>query len=180
MPVYFTSDTHFYHANIIKYCLRPFKDVDDMNNVLIQKWNSRVTKNDTIYHLGDFSFGKSYYLFKDLLSKLNGKKIFIEGNHDDTDFFIRARDEGLIEDFRQAMTIKVEDKIIYLSHFGHRVWDRSHHQSYHLYGHSHGKLEDYGLSTDAGVDSWNYAPVSFYEIREKFRVKEEEIRNGNV
>ena len=79
--IYFTSDTHFYHKNIIKYCNRPFKDEIDMNNKLIDNWNSIVTNNDTVYHLGDFAL-TSYNNLKDIFNKLNGNIILIRGNHD--------------------------------------------------------------------------------------------------
>ena len=58
MPsIWFTSDTHFSHCNIIKYCNRPFKDVDEMNKILIQNWNNVVRPDDIVWHLGDFALG---------------------------------------------------------------------------------------------------------------------------
>ncbi len=77
---YFISDTHFDHANVIKYCNRPFKNVEDMNEVIINNWNSVVGKDDIIYHLGDFAF-----YIQDLcetVNRLNGKIFLIRGNHD--------------------------------------------------------------------------------------------------
>ena len=55
--IYFIADTHFNHANIIKYCNRTFKNTHEMNEYIIQKWNSVVKKDDTVYHLGDVGFG---------------------------------------------------------------------------------------------------------------------------
>ena len=86
---YVISDTHFYHNNIINYCNRPFNDANYMNNYIIEKWNSVIKKDDTIYHLGDFALGwdKTKYKTKkecytDLMNRLNGNKILIRGNHD--------------------------------------------------------------------------------------------------
>ena len=86
---YTISDTHFYHNNIINYCDRPFKNTTEMNNYIIEKWNQVVKEDDTIYHLGDFAIGwdKENYqtkkeCYKDLMTKLNGNKILIKGNHD--------------------------------------------------------------------------------------------------
>lgn len=76
------SDTHFGHANIIGYENRPFESLSQMDNILIKNWNSVVKKNDVIYHLGDFAFHYDEQKLKDLLSKLNGHKVLIIGNHD--------------------------------------------------------------------------------------------------
>ena len=79
--IYFIADTHFYHENIIKYCNRPFKNSKQMNEYIVNKWNSVVTKDDIVYHLGDAGFGSTDEL-KELVGRLNGTKILIRGNHD--------------------------------------------------------------------------------------------------
>ena len=70
--VYFTSDTHFYHSNIIGFCKRPFKNVEDMNETLIENWNRVVGQDDIVFHLGDFCMGGSHEWTK-ILNRLNGK-----------------------------------------------------------------------------------------------------------
>ena len=79
--VFILSDTHFNHSNIIKYCNRPFKSVDEMNDVIINNWNKVVGKDDIVFHLGDFFLGSKYDL-KDIVSRLNGKIYLVRGNHD--------------------------------------------------------------------------------------------------
>lgn len=81
MNKYIISDTHFNHSNIIKYCNRPFKDVNDMNESIINNWNSIVKKEDIVYHLGDFFLGSKFEL-KDIVSRLNGQIYLIKGNLD--------------------------------------------------------------------------------------------------
>src|SRR3972149_2927673 len=79
--IFFTSDTHFNHANIIKYCGRPFGSVDEMNREMITRWNAVVDPEDTVYHLGDFALGKVSE-WPAIFRQLNGsKKILIRGNH---------------------------------------------------------------------------------------------------
>ncbi len=80
--VFFISDLHFFHANIIKYESRPFKDVEEMNQVLINNWNSIVKSNDDkVFILGDLSLGNKDQI-KLIIDQLNGYKILIFGNHD--------------------------------------------------------------------------------------------------
>jgi calcineurin-like phosphoesterase family protein len=81
---WFISDTHFFHENIIKYCNRPFKDAQEMNEVLVENWNKVVKPNDNVYHLGDVAcgYGQDERGLSTLLHSLNGNKRLIVGNHD--------------------------------------------------------------------------------------------------
>lgn len=81
MKTYMISDTHFNHKNIIEYCNRPFKSIDEMNNTIINKWNKILKKDDIVYHLGDFFLGSKYAL-KEIVIRLNGTIYLIRGNHD--------------------------------------------------------------------------------------------------
>ena len=82
MSIFFTSDPHYHHANIMKYCSRPFTSVEEMDEELIKRWNSVVTKSDTIYILGDLIFTKDPAEAVRITTQLNGKIILIKGNHD--------------------------------------------------------------------------------------------------
>ena len=79
--IYFTSDLHFYHENIIKSVNRPFKNAEQMNDTLIKNWNNKVQPHDEIYILGDFTM-KGYTFATTILYQLKGKKHLIKGNHD--------------------------------------------------------------------------------------------------
>ena len=81
MKKYIISDTHFNHMNIIDYCNRPFKAIDEMNNTIIDNWNKTVKEDDIVYHLGDFFLGSKFDL-KDIVDRLNGRIYLIRGNHD--------------------------------------------------------------------------------------------------
>ena len=79
--IFFTSDTHFTHNNIIKFCNRPFKDVEEMNQTLVDNWNKVVGPTDIIYHLGDFCFAGSAE-WHSIIGQLNGRIHLILGNHE--------------------------------------------------------------------------------------------------
>lgn len=127
-----------------------------MDEFLIEKWNSVVKKGDTVYHLGDFAF----YKVEEYLERLNGHILFVLGNHD------KLLKEALpTRDLPYKRVITIEGRKIVLSHFAMRVWDNSHFNSWHLYGHSHGTLTASGKSFDIGVDAQNYTPISFEQVR---------------
>lgn len=155
--IYFTADTHFGHKNIIKYCNRPFENIDQMDKVLIENWNARVSEQDIVYFLGDFCFGKPANYFMEL----NGLIRFIKGSHDpkiDADYL-----------FPLKTIVDGEKKLIVLCHYAMRSWEKSHYGSWHLFGHHHGSLPSYGLSFDVGVDCWDYYPVSLEEISARMK-----------
>ncbi len=159
MTIFFTSDTHFSHANIIKYCNRPYSSVTEMNEMLIKNWNDVVTPQDTIYHLGDFAFDNDPGKF---LVRLNGQKFLIKGNHDKRPVQVLPGWQQ-VSDYKE---IKVEGQTIILFHYAMRVWNKHGHGSWSLFGHSHGSLPDIStsMSIDIGVDSHGYHPVSFEKL----------------
>lgn len=109
---YFISDTHFNHKNIIKYCNRPFKDVEEMNRIMIQNWNNMVTDFDTVFHLGDVALTIESDM-KEIIPNLRGKKILIRGNHDNKskEFF---RNLGF--DFIPDSPLRLNNEKLILSH----------------------------------------------------------------
>lgn len=152
--IWFTSDTHFGHTNIISYCNRPFSSVEEMNEALIKNWNDRVGHDDIVFHLGDFSFERNA---AGTAARLSGKKHLIRGNHD-RDKTI-AQIEPFFKTIRDVFLLKLGHHKFWLSHYAHRAWWHNYKGVIHLYGHSHGTLDDYGKSTDVGVDVWDYSPV---------------------
>ena len=174
--IYFTSDTHFNHANIIKFCARPFASVEEMNTVLIQNWNSRVTNDDEIYILGDFSYKGSSADVNRLLSRLNGKKYLIRGNHDtfiDNEDF----DKTAFEWIKDYYLLNYQKTKIVLFHYPIFEWDGYFNSSIHLYGHVHncGKhIEQVKRLTamdkraiNVGVDVNDYFPVSIQTVLQR-------------
>jgi calcineurin-like phosphoesterase family protein len=176
MRTFFTSDTHFGHANIIKYCNRPYKSVEQMNEDLILRWNSVVQPGDRVYHLGDFCMGRRNQP-KIWVPRLNGHIHFIRGNHDP---HIEGQGFASTQYYKE---LKIEGKKIILLHYPMRTWNGSHRGSWHLFGHVHGTMTvQYGrktlddcLAMDAGVDCHDYYPISFEQVKKIFEAKEVEL-----
>jgi calcineurin-like phosphoesterase family protein len=143
--------------------------VEEMNEALIKNWNVVVQPTDTVYHLGDFAF-LPYDKLKRIARRLNGTKHLILGNHDKE--IIKNRSDllssGTFDSIQNYFELRHEGQFIVLFHYGQRVWNKSHHGSIHLYGHSHGSLPPFGRSVDVGVDckeiTADYRPVSFDEV----------------
>ena len=78
--IFFGSDFHFGHQNILNYCSRPYRDLEEMHLAIVSIWNNTVTPEDTVYVLGDFSLNPKWAEL--MLPQMNGTKILIKGNHD--------------------------------------------------------------------------------------------------
>lgn len=176
MTTYFTSDTHFNHSKIIEFCNRPARDRDEMNEMLIDRWNERVKPGDMIYHMGDFAFcGKT--LRKIIINQLNGRKFLVRGNHDpdSNQWWLDAGFEWVRDYYKLKETISYEDdegetkqyvQPIVLCHFPILSWDNMAHGSWHLHGHCHGSLPmSRMMRLDVGVDTNNWYPYSLEEIQ---------------
>lgn len=155
---YFTSDEHYWHKNIIKYCNRPFSSVEEMNNTLIENHNRIVKKNDTTIHAGDFSFKKEAKT-QDIIRQLNGNHIFLKGSHDKW-----LKEKGLF-----LWENRIENQYVVVCHYALRTWPCEHYGSWQLHGHSHGELTSIKNQYDVGVDCNNFYPVSFDQLKEYFK-----------
>lgn len=165
MAIFFSSDTHYSHANIIKYCNRPFSSVDEMNDSMIERWNSKVKSDDDAYIIGDFSFGDINKSIE-ILKQLNGKITLIYGNHDKS---VKKHQE-LHNKFYQCvdyLELNINGQFIIMSHYAMLVWNKARYGSWMLHGHSHGTLK-YPFECkilDVGVDSHDFYPLSFDDVK---------------
>lgn len=165
--LYFTADHHFHHKNILKYEKRPFPSVEEMNVSMIDKWNSCVTKEDIVYHLGDFAFGGRERVEK-ILNSLNFKEFhLIKGNHD----AIKPSMVSLFTSIHEYLELKIDDTFFILFHYPMESWNGKFRGSIHLHGHVHAQGETLHAQPgfnrmNVGVDCWNYEPVSLTKILE--------------
>ena len=169
MSYFYTSDFHLNHKNIIKYCERPFSSIEEMNKEIIKRYNEKIKKEDTVFHIGDFSFGS-----EDFSNKFNGTIIKLKGNHDKKQSTI------------MNINLSYNGQNIFLTH---RPKHYSQNHKFNLVGHIHNKWKFrtiYGIYLiNVGVDVWNFTPVSFDEIMKELKtwnrtrfintIKEEEL-----
>ena len=188
MSIYFTSDWHLGHSNSITYDNRPFKDVDHMNRVIINNYNSCVHEGDTCYFLGDMGFTQSDSFAK-MIAELNGTKILIRGNHDKGAAAMKRLGFDVV---LNMAAITVAGHLLTMTHCPLRgVWredtskmkgtkpgDNWHGESkhitmslpdmgqFHLAGHTHKQPKDIklGRQWDVGVVGNNYRPVALSAV----------------
>lgn len=182
---WFTSDTHFFHNNVIRYCDRPFKNVKEMHKALIDNWNKYVKPEDTVIHLGDFSMTVKSSVIKELRDQLNGTIVLVKGNHDLKDRELRQA--GFIVFDRLVMTIA--NKKVLISHYPYRVnWlillkikiktmlgfqtvPYKHEKRrpidrglFLLHGHTHSNVKFRDRQINLSCEAWDYKPVNIQEI----------------
>jgi calcineurin-like phosphoesterase family protein len=160
----FTSDTHFGHVNIITYCSRPFRDVEEMNRSMIERWNARVRSEDTVFHLGDFAMGKKD-LIPTYLKALNGYKILILGNHDRS---AKSMREAGFDEVHEVGIYQSPVGEVLLRHHPDLDFDLAGRFKLMLNGHVHERWCSRttvrgGLLINVGVDQNDFQPISFEE-----------------
>ena len=185
--IFFTSDTHFHHDNIIRFCDRPFSSVEEMDEALIKNWNDAIGPDDTVFHLGDFAWGGSD-VWNSILQQLNGHIHLIVGNHDEKN--LRQGYMKYFESVTYQKHITIEGKSIYLNHYPFLAFGgvyRGMDAVWQLFGHVHSKPGATGLDIsrmqylfptqyDVGVDNNNYKPISFEEV--KRIIEDQQLSNG--
>jgi len=179
--IFFTSDFHLFHDNVIRFDNRPFANVDEMHVAIVDGWNSVVTENDTVIYLGDLSFGKAKHkpVVDSILKSLNGEIHFVMGNHDKFEEIQRNTRFKTVNDY---LEVRVRDEksslpeiLFCCMHYPVYSWNKSHRGSIHVHGHTHGNMhhgEDASYyvnrkAIDVGCMLHGYKPISFIEIIEK-------------
>ena len=163
MKTFIIADTHFNHPNIIKYCSRPFINVEKMNETIINNWNKAIGKEDIIYHLGDFAMGSQQEIYE-LVGRLNGRIRLVMGNHDTLSYyklyncgFDRLYDKPIILENYWILSHKPPE---FTSHTLPFVF---------CFGHVHNS-DVYRTISPQGVcccvERWQYQPVDFEDIKQ--------------
>ena len=161
------ADTHFGHAKIIEYCNRPFKDVHEMDQVMLENWNNAVGKNDKVWVLGDFAFGDRENI-KERLERLNGDKILVMGNHDrrikkNPQFWL---DVGFKEVYKYPI---IKDGKIGMMHEPESLEELMKLDSsmIYLFGHIHNHSGYKTITNNSAcmsAERWNYTPVQLTKV----------------
>ena len=179
MAHYFTSDPHFNHKNILKYCssTRPWVTVGEMNEAIISCYNETARYDDDLWILGDVGFGDVDEVIS-ILKRIKAKKHLIIGNHDKKNLKNDSFRACFVSiDNIQEINVNISgvDKLIIMCHFKMAVWNKSHRGSWHLFGHSHGTMpDDTSLSMDVGIDAVK-RPISLLEISDVMSKKQIKI-----
>lgn len=176
MKRWVTSDHHFLHNRIIEICQRPFENIDEMNEQMVERWNSLIGKEDIVYYLGDFAIEKhnmkiAREKLSVILNALNGQKILIAGNHDEAylNFYL-----DYFYDIVNYFELMVDGRRVVMCHYPFEEWRDSRRGSIHLHGHLHGgqcaKIEN---RYDIGADTNNFYPYLLDNFLKKKTENEE-------
>lgn len=168
METWFTSDNHFGHKGILKFCpdTRPVRDLDEMTETMIDVWNATVRPTDHVWIVGDFSFYSSVPTMI-ILYRLNGILHLVKGNHDKA--WLNGETSVRFQEICDYKSLKLNKQHIIMFHFPIYEWDRMHHGSWHLHGHTHGNVHLAGKVLDVGIDNRPEGDMrlwSFEEIKE--------------
>jgi Predicted phosphoesterase or phosphohydrolase len=177
--IFFTSDLHAFHGNIIKHCNRPFTSVEEMNKHFISQWNSVVPKDGIVINCGDVAMKIGSQTLQRFLEQLNGSHILILGNHDRINKIPKDCFTGIHEQLIFTVTgdEDMPNKIIHACHYPMLSWYQIRRGAFHIYGHTH---QNDTLNTheelilkmgenclNVGVDNCKFKPLSWSDLKNK-------------
>ena len=190
--IWFTSDNHIHHRNILKHCperqnicsAKDENDVEAWDKWMIDKWNSTIGKKDIVYILGDFIFGSQESARK-ALQNLHGKKFLILGNHDKgvdklENYFEQITQQKLVTFKKSNFDFLDEDFQVFMCHYPMVTWASKHYGVINAHGHCHGRLDDYNeasteLRVDVGIDG-KLANFNFITLEQLYRYFKEKTK----
>lgn len=168
---YIISDTHFGHKGSLNWPnehARDFKDVNEMNQIIVDNWNSVVNDDDIVYMLGDFSYKASNSTIKHLFKSLKGKIILIKGNHDGQTLKVNQQVHRF-ESVHDILDLEYKGKHFVLCHYPIESWRLKNRGSIHLHGHTHKRIPNIiGNIMNVSCEVINYTPISIDAILKKF------------
>jgi calcineurin-like phosphoesterase family protein len=173
MTTFITSDNHFSHKNIHRFCpkTRPDSDWRVMDENMIRQWNNQVQPDDTVWTLGDFFFGNAKDS-KNIMRRLNGHKHLVYGNHDQV---IRSdvQIQSMFESTQEYKELRINGENLVLFHYPIQEWNRMSHGAIALHGHIHDKISGVpGRILNVCVDSPemnNGVPYALYRVEDVIR-----------
>lgn len=177
--IYFIGDNHWGHKSIIYNAQRPFQNVFEMDEYMIEAWNSVITNDDEVYHLGDMSYKTNPKRFGEILERLNGRIYLIRGNHDKEKLINRFKDrfEWVKNDYRFQYEYLETTYDFVLFHYPIYSWNRIWYGSIHIHGHTHTNEPFFnkyhpGRVINVSVENLDdYKPISIIEVIEKMSKK---------
>lgn len=159
---FFTSDEHYGHDRSFIVQARGFTCIEEHDETLIKNHNSVVKDEDIVIHAGDFCLiKKKEIVYTKYVRRLNGEHIFLVGSHD---YWLKSKQFG-VGYHGQIWEKRIGKNYLVVCHYCMRSWPRSHYNSWHLYGHHHGRLPPIGKSWDCGVDNNDLHPIPFWMVR---------------
>jgi calcineurin-like phosphoesterase family protein len=165
--VHFTADTHFGHGGALGLFRRPFASVAEMDEALVERWNTMVAPEDCVWHLGDFGVRLRLARATELLARLNGFKHLVAGNNDGA--MVQALTNwSSVQDYAE---IELDGQRLVLCHYPLRAWNGQHRGAINLHGHSHGRLAPWPRQVDVGVDAWDFRPIRLEQIGPRLRAR---------
>jgi len=187
--IFFTSDYHLGHNNVIKFDNRPFKGLHDMHHTMIENWNSVVNEDSIIFYLGDYIYKGDVKIAKWFSSQIKGRIHFLMGNHDKYRVISSLnRFEKIYGDDTAlgGATIKVKDsdckdgwQSIVMCHYPILSWNKARYSAWHIHGHCHQNMTNNPNMSwfydnkviDAGCNGWNYTPISYQQVKDVMSAK---------
>jgi calcineurin-like phosphoesterase family protein len=171
--IYFTSDLHAFHKNIIKYDSLSFDNLEEYRKFIIEVWNSTIKPEDEVYMLGDIAAGGRNKWIDNFLDSLNGRKYLIRGNHDKDIMKTAYLRETKFEWVKDYYMLRYNKLFFPLFHYPIESWQNKSQGAIHLHGHSHGKFNDINERVplrrmDVGFKACDFKIYSIEEIIKKF------------
>lgn len=182
--LFFTSDFHLFHKNVLQFDNRPFKDVHEMHTAIEERWNEVVDKDDIVIYLGDLSFARKddKNFVEGIMWSLNGTIHYVMGNHDDYREISKDKRYESVQDYLEVRVKhfvdgKVVETLFCCMHYPIYSWNKAHRGSYMVHGHCHGNLhhgEDASFYVnrrviDVGCMLTDYRPISYLEVMDRLK-----------